>query len=40
MQPVLSRARNALETELAKTTVADIAAEVARLGKFSIPLVW
>lgn len=40
MQPVLTKARNALETELAQTTVADIAAEVARLGKFSIPLVW
>ncbi|WP_318031889.1 Rrf2 family transcriptional regulator [Rhizobium ruizarguesonis] len=40
MQPVLTRARTALETELAKSTVADIAAEVARLGKFSIPLIW
>jgi len=40
MQPVLTRARTALETELAKTTVADIATEVARLGKFSLPLVW
>jgi len=40
MQPVLTRARTALETELARTTVADIATEVARLGKFSLPLVW
>lgn len=40
MQPVLTRARMALEAELAKITVADIAADVARLGKFSIPLVW
>ena len=40
MQPILTRARGALEQELAKTTIADIGAEVARLGKFSIPLVW
>jgi len=40
LQPTLARARNAMEEELAKTTVADIAAEVARLGHFSIPLVW
>jgi len=40
IQPALDRARKALEAELAKTTVADVAAEVARLGKFSIPLVW
>lgn len=40
IQPTLTRAREALEQELAKTTIADIAAEVARLGKFSIPLVW
>ncbi|HWL19143.1 MAG TPA: Rrf2 family transcriptional regulator [Bradyrhizobium sp.] len=40
IQPTLGRARKALEDELAKTTVANIAAEVARLGKFSIPLVW
>ncbi|WP_421423189.1 Rrf2 family transcriptional regulator [Agrobacterium rosae] len=40
IQPVLTKARAALEAELAKSTVADIAAEVARLGKFSIPLVW
>lgn len=40
MQPTLARARGALEQELAQTSIADIAAEVARLGKFSIPLVW
>jgi len=40
MRPSLERARMALETELAKVTIADIAGEVARLGKFSIPLAW
>jgi Rrf2 family protein len=40
LQPTLDRARQAMEAELAKTTIADIAAEVAKLGKFSIPLVW
>jgi Rrf2 family protein len=40
IQPTLVRARRALEDELATTSIADIAAEVARLGKFSIPLVW
>ncbi|WCM88495.1 Rrf2 family transcriptional regulator [Acidovorax sp. NCPPB 3576] len=40
LQPTLGRARKALEDELANATIADIAAEVARLGHFSIPLVW
>lgn len=40
IRPTLVRARGALEEELAKTTIEDIAVEVARLGKFSIPLVW
>jgi Rrf2 family protein len=40
LQPTLDRARRAMEAELAKTTIADVAAEVAKLGKFSIPLVW
>ncbi len=40
MRPTLLRARTALEDELASTTISDIAAKVARLGKFSIPLVW
>jgi Rrf2 family protein len=39
VQPFLTNARTAMENELAKTTIADIAAEVARLGKFSMPLV-
>lgn len=38
--PTLSRARAALEEELAKITIADMGAEVARLGKFRIPLAW
>lgn len=40
MRPTLNRARKALEDELFKVTVADIAAEVTRLGRFSVPLVW
>jgi Rrf2 family protein len=40
IQPVLNRARSALENELAKVTIANTATEVARLGKFSIPLTW
>lgn len=40
LQPALDRARQAMEAELARTTIADIAADVAKLGKFSIPLVW
>jgi DNA-binding IscR family transcriptional regulator len=40
IQPTLARARGAMEDELAKTTIADIAGRVAQLGKFSIPLVW
>ena len=38
MQPVLDRARSALEAELGKVTIADMATEVARLGKFTLPL--
>ena len=37
MRPVLDRAREALESELGKVTIAEIAAEVARLGKFDYP---
>lgn len=37
MRPALERARKALEAELSKVTLADIAAEVARLGKFAVP---
>jgi Rrf2 family protein len=40
LRPTLERARTAMEAELSCMTVAEIAAEVARLGKFSIPLVW
>ncbi len=40
MVPALNRARKAMEDELSKTSIADIAAEVARLGKFSIPFEW
>ncbi|QBR03529.1 Rrf2 family transcriptional regulator [Paraburkholderia pallida] len=38
MQPSLDRARRALEDELEKVSVADIAREVARLGQFAIAL--
>lgn len=40
LQPTLTRARSALEKELAEVSIADIAQDVARLGKFSLPLVW
>ncbi len=40
IRPTLEKARAALEDELAKVTIADIAAETARLGKFTIPLTW
>jgi Rrf2 family protein len=40
MQPSLSRARAAMEAELAGHSIAEIGAEVARLGKFAVPLVW
>ena len=37
IRPVLDRARKALEAELGKSTIAEIATEVARLGKFDYP---
>ena len=37
MRPSLDRATTALEQQLSSVTIADIAAEVARLGKFNIP---
>ncbi|GIM93012.1 Rrf2 family transcriptional regulator [Paractinoplanes toevensis] len=40
LQPVLDRARKAFEAELAAVTIADLGAEVARLGKFTMPLEW
>lgn len=38
MRPAMDRARLALESELARVTIADIASELARLGNFSVPL--
>jgi Rrf2 family protein len=40
LQPALDRARLAMEQELAGVSVAQLAADVARLGKFSISLQW
>ena len=40
LQPALDRAKAAMEAELALVTIADIARDVARLGKFEMPLVW
>ena len=40
LQPTLARARAAFEDELARVTIADLAADVARLGKFTVPLDW
>lgn len=37
MHPSLERARKALEAELATVTIAEIAAEVARLGEIELP---
>jgi hypothetical protein len=38
--PTLARAREAFEAELAAVTIADLAVDVARLGKFTMPLEW
>jgi len=38
MRPVFERARRALEKELAAVTIADITAEIARVGKLTLPL--
>lgn len=38
IRPTLARARSAFENEMSCVTIADIAAEVSRLGKFTIPL--
>jgi Rrf2 family protein len=38
LRPALEQARRALEKELAAVTIADISAEIARIGKFSLPL--
>lgn len=40
VQPALVNARKAMEAELAAVTIADIASETARLGKFEMPLKW
>lgn len=40
LRPVLDRARAAMEAELAGVTIADIAADVARLGRFALPVQW
>jgi Rrf2 family protein len=40
LQPALDRAREAFETSLASVTIADLAADVARLGNFTMPLEW
>ncbi len=37
IRPAFDRARAALETELANVTIADIAGDIARQGKFTIP---
>lgn len=40
LQPVLDRARQAMERELAQVTLEQIARDVARIGQFTIPLTW
>lgn len=40
LRPTLERARAALETELAGVTIAEVSADVARLGRFAVPLKW
>ena len=40
LRPTLDQAQKALESELARVSIADIGKEVARLGKFTIPLEW
>jgi DNA-binding IscR family transcriptional regulator len=37
IQPTLARAREVFEAELARVTIADLAADVARPGKFTMP---
>ena len=39
IQPILVKARQALEQELRIATIARLAADVAQLGRFSLPLV-
>ena len=40
MRPALDRARVAMEEELSKASIADVAAEIARVGRFTLPLPW
>jgi len=40
IRPTLAKAQGAFENELSLVTIADIAAQVAALGNFKIPLVW
>lgn len=40
LRPTLDRARKALEAELALVTIQQVAADVATLGDFVVPLVW
>jgi DNA-binding IscR family transcriptional regulator len=40
LQPALARAREAFEAELARVTIADVAADVTLLGQFSVPYDW
>lgn len=40
MRPALERARRALEHELGMVSIEDVSSEVARLGKFDVPLVY
>lgn len=40
LEPALIRAREAFAAELARVTIADVAADVARLGQFSVPYDW
>ncbi|RAR98752.1 Rrf2 family transcriptional regulator [Ensifer adhaerens] len=40
MTPVLDKARDALEAELAKVTIADMATGASKLGKFTMPINW
>ncbi|KQT53749.1 Rrf2 family transcriptional regulator [Aureimonas sp. Leaf454] len=40
LTPFLQKARKGMEDELAKVSIADVATDVARLGQFSLPIVW
>ena len=40
LQPTLAHAREAFEAELARVTIADVAADVVQLGQFTVPYAW